>query len=258
MLRYPGYGDDMKNKLFKLILTFAAAALVCLIYSNKAEAAVKTMPDGGQFDASFYAATYDDVYKAFGMNEALLYQHYLLFGIKEKRLPYAGYVYPTVPTENIPGNDSETILKMPDGTLFDPIFYAKRYPDVVAVFGNDPMLLYAHYVYYGMAEGRLPYDGYEASQLKLSFSTIGAIADCYTVDDIISGVRQAAKYRVTNLKIYDHWRSGVSSEQLPTLVTGQLGYVQNVYGVKKITCSKTLVYGDVNNLIIEMDVTLKY
>lgn len=239
-------------------MTFAAAALVCLIYSGKAEAAVKTMPDGGLFDPSFYAATYDDVYKAFGMNEALLYQHYLLCGMKERRLPYAGYVYPTVPTQSVSGSDSETVLRMPDGTLFDPEFYVKRYPDVVAIFGTDPMLLYAHYVYYGMAEGRLPYEGYQASQLKLTFSTTGAIADCYSVDDIISGVRQAAKYRVTNLKIYDHWSSGVSAETLPVLVTGQLGYVQNVYGVKKITCSKILIYGDVTNLIIETDVTLKY
>ena len=248
----------MKKNLIKLIMTFAAATLVCLIYSGKAEAAVKTMPDGGLFDPSFYAATYDDVYKAFGMNEALLYQHYLLCGMKERRLPYAGYVYPTVPTQSISGSGSKPVLKMPAGTLFDPEFYVKKYPDVVAIFGTDPMLLYAHYVYYGMAEGRLPYEGYQASQLKLTFSTTGAIADCYTVDDIISGVRQAAKYRVTNLKIYDHWSSGVSAETLPVLVTGQLGYVQNVYGVKKITCSKTLIYGDVTNLIIETDVTLKF
>ncbi|MBO4609333.1 MAG: hypothetical protein J5696_05610 [Lachnospiraceae bacterium] len=239
-------------------MTLALTVFVCLIYSGKAEAAVKTMPDGGLFDPSFYAATYDDVYKAFGMNEALLYQHYLLCGIKEKRLPYAGYIYPTVPTQTVLTSDSKTILKMPDGTLFDPEFYLKKYPDVVSVFGTDPMMLYAHYVYYGMAEGRLPYEGYEGSQLRLTFSTVGAIADCYTAEDIITAVRRASQYRITNLKIYDHWSSGVSSEALPALVTGQLGYVRNVYGVKKITCTPPLVYGDVKNLIIETDVTLKY
>ena len=239
-------------------MTLALTVFVCLIYSGKAEAAVKTMPDGGLFDPSFYAATYDDVYKAFGMNEALLYQHYLLCGIKEKRLPYAGYVYPVVPTQTVPTSDSKTILKMPDGTLFDPEFYLKKYPDVVAVFGTDPMMLYAHYVYYGMAEGRLPYEGYEGSQLRLTFSTTGAIADCYTAEDIITAVRRAAQYRITALKIYDHWNSGVSSEALPGLVTGQLGYVRSLYGVKKITCTPPIVYGDVKNLIIETDVTLKF
>ncbi|MBR7089802.1 MAG: hypothetical protein IKI46_04850 [Lachnospiraceae bacterium] len=248
----------MKKYISRILMIPALALLLCLVYSGRAEAAVKTMPDGGLFDPSFYAATYDDVYKAFGMNEALLYQHYLLCGIKEKRLPYAGYVYPVVPTQTVPTSDSKTILKMPDGTLFDPEFYLKKYPDVVAVFGSDPMLLYAHYVYYGMAEGRLPYEGYEGSQLRLTFSTVGAIADCYTAEDIITAVRRASQYRITNLKIYDHWSSGVSSEALPVLVTGQLGYVSGTYGVKKITCTPPLVYGDVKNLIIETDVTLKF
>ncbi|MCR5619071.1 MAG: hypothetical protein K6F65_03145 [Lachnospiraceae bacterium] len=248
----------MKKNIFRIIMTFAAVSLVCLIYSGKAEAAVKTMPDGGLFDPSFYAATYDDVYKAFGMNETLLYQHYLLCGIKEKRLPYAGYVYAAVPTQTVPASESKTILKMPDGTLFDPEFYVKKYPDVVAVFGTDPMLLYAHYVYYGMAEGRLPYEGYEPSAVKLTFSAIGAIADCYTADDIIKAVRTAAKYRITNLKIYDRWNSGVSAEMLPSLIRGQLGYTGITCGVKSITCTPPLVYGDVKNLIIETDVTLKY
>lgn len=47
---------------------------------------------------------------------------------------------------------------MPDGGVFDPQFYAALYPDVVAVFGTSESLLYQHYVTYGKAEGRLPYD----------------------------------------------------------------------------------------------------
>lgn len=52
-------------------------------------AAVTTMADGGKFDATYYAATYPDVVKAFGTDANLLYQHYKLFGAKEGRLPYA-------------------------------------------------------------------------------------------------------------------------------------------------------------------------
>jgi lipoprotein-anchoring transpeptidase ErfK/SrfK len=40
------------------------------------------------------------------------------------------------------------------GPDFDPDYYAKKYPDVVAVFGNDPELLYNHYKVYGIREGR--------------------------------------------------------------------------------------------------------
>ncbi|MCR5251041.1 MAG: hypothetical protein K6E50_10590 [Lachnospiraceae bacterium] len=47
---------------------------------------------------------------------------------------------------------------MPDGTLFDAEFYAKAYPDVVAVYGTtDPAVMYKHYRQYGKKEGRLPY-----------------------------------------------------------------------------------------------------
>lgn len=48
------------------------------------------MSDGQLFDAQFYADTYPDVKEAYGYDEALLYEHYLLFGKAEGRLPYAG------------------------------------------------------------------------------------------------------------------------------------------------------------------------
>ena len=43
---------------------------------------------------------------------------------------------------------------MPDGTMFDAEYYAQTYPDVVAVYGTDPDMLYQHYTQYGKAEGR--------------------------------------------------------------------------------------------------------
>ena len=49
-------------------------------------------------------------------------------------------------------------VKQADGNYFDAAFYAQQNPDVVAVFGNKSDMLYAHYVYFGKAEGRLPYN----------------------------------------------------------------------------------------------------
>lgn len=46
---------------------------------------------------------------------------------------------------------------MPDGNVFDADYYAESNPDVVAVFGNDANILYVHYLNFGKAEGRLPY-----------------------------------------------------------------------------------------------------
>lgn len=39
---------------------------------------------------------------------------------------------------------------------FDAAFYAAAYPDIVAVYGSDPSILYQHYILYGAAEGRFP------------------------------------------------------------------------------------------------------
>lgn len=50
-------------------------------------------------------------------------------------------------------------VTMPDGSLFDPEYYAQENPDVVASFGNDPQALYMHYVNFGKQEGRAAYAG---------------------------------------------------------------------------------------------------
>ena len=69
----------------------ATVTMVAAMAANSlsALAAPKTMPDGNIFDAEFYAATYPDVAAVCGNNEALLYQHYVLCGKAEGRLPYA-------------------------------------------------------------------------------------------------------------------------------------------------------------------------
>ncbi|MCR4649535.1 MAG: L,D-transpeptidase [Lachnospiraceae bacterium] len=45
-------------------------------------------------------------------------------------------------------------LNMPDGTIFDPIYYADTYADLKAAFGYNEKDLWAHYVKYGRNEGR--------------------------------------------------------------------------------------------------------
>lgn len=49
----------------------------------------KQMADGTLFDAVYYASTYPDVAAVFGTDEAMLYNHYVLCGKAEGRLPYA-------------------------------------------------------------------------------------------------------------------------------------------------------------------------
>jgi hypothetical protein len=42
----------------------------------------------------------------------------------------------------------------PDGYVFDPVYYAKQNPDVVAVCGDSRLALYQHYLMSGRGEGR--------------------------------------------------------------------------------------------------------
>lgn len=139
------------------ISKLAAALLLGLVMmtgvSMETYAAPKQMPDGNVFDPEFYAITYPDVTAAFGTDEAILYNHYLLCGKAEGRLPYAP-VASSAPVIT-PGS---SVKVMPDGNLFDAVFYAKKYPDVAAVFGTDETVLYNHYLLYGIFEGRLPYE----------------------------------------------------------------------------------------------------
>lgn len=56
--------------------------------------------------------------------------------------------------------DGKIILA--DGTIFDPEYYAKMNPDVVALLGNDRYVLLEHYLLKGRAENR---DGSEGERL---------------------------------------------------------------------------------------------
>lgn len=57
---------------------------------------------------------------------------------------------------------------------FDPNYYAAEYPDVVNAFGNNPELLYQHYVLFGVKEGRYQ-NQYEEDNGLVNTSNIGVI-----------------------------------------------------------------------------------
>ena len=50
-------------------------------------------------------------------------------------------------------------LSMPDGTVFDPVFYADSNPDLKMAYGYNGGALWKHYTTCGRAEGRAPSDG---------------------------------------------------------------------------------------------------
>jgi len=108
------------KRAYRNFVSIAAALIAAFFLSGMtAEAQTKVMPDGGLFDAEFYAAAYPDVVAVLGTSEAALYQHYVTCGRAEGRQGCAD---------------------------FDPVFYAAAYPDVVAAFGYKEAGLYQHYI----------------------------------------------------------------------------------------------------------------
>ena len=62
---------------------------------------------------------------------------------------------------------------------FDADFYAKKYPDVVASYGNDPGALFEHYMEYGIFEGR-----FQNAQEEASGTAVGMAGATYIDIDI--------------------------------------------------------------------------
>lgn len=142
---------------------------LCLTFLFSIGPGMTVHAENPAFDASYYAAVYPDVTAALGTNPQTLLEHYLNYGIKEGRLPYAGAApgaavnalaaNNTTPdtaasglTANSTTPDAAANGHAPD---FDPVFYAAAYPDVAAACGTDPQALLNHYLKYGKKEGRL-------------------------------------------------------------------------------------------------------
>ena len=140
----------MGNRAGTAIRTIVGLGIFLLFLGVKIDAAAapKTMPDGGIFDAEYYAQNNPDVVAVLGTDENVLYQHYLSSGRLEGRQPYA----PAAATTQATG----AYMTLPDGTLFDATYYATANPDVAAVLGTDAATLAQHYMTSGKLEGRKP------------------------------------------------------------------------------------------------------
>ena len=137
------------------------------------------------FDADWYAEHNPDVAAVCGGNEEALYNHYVSYGIYEGRsgsadFNVAAYMVANPDLVAAFGNDPVALLnhyetightenRITTGNVslsnggvtrnenacsFDAAYYALHNPDVLAVFGNDYDALYAHYLTFGITEGR--------------------------------------------------------------------------------------------------------
>lgn len=72
----------MRKKIVKALVTAGMVAGMMMFVPTQVMAAEK-------FDPAFYAATYPDVVAVLGTDVNALYNHYLTYGQKEGRMPYA-------------------------------------------------------------------------------------------------------------------------------------------------------------------------
>ncbi len=88
---------------------------------------------------------------------------------------------PRVYAGTVPTGDDAVEIVMPDGTVFDPVYYAQWNPDVVATMGSSRFQLYKHYIEHGRAEGRVFHE-------QMTNQYVGADGFFYRDDIMPNGV----------------------------------------------------------------------
>lgn len=121
------------------------------------------------FDAKYYADSYADLKQAFGYDEDRLYNHFITYGLKERRnmspiLNVVTYREAYGDLNAAFGDNWDAYVdhfftfgagEMRDkGVLFNPVAYANAYSDIKAAYGGDLMAITRHYLNFGIAENR--------------------------------------------------------------------------------------------------------
>lgn len=215
----------------------------------RAMAAPEQMPDGNVFDAEYYAQQNPDVVAALGTDPTLLYQHYLLCGQAEGRLPYGAEIGPDYAQARIkvfsavvlagevfenaiiaeyrpgycrldyPGGDVVCTgyfsIYTDESVLFDARRYAADNPDIAARVGTSKTALWNHYKNYGVYEGRRAYATTQNGNAKLA------------VIDIVSQLTNVTMSERDKVKVIHDWivnntRYGELSDRQDQFMTGVL------------------------------------
>ena len=148
-MRLPNHFKKRAKGLLRFILVFVFLTAP-FIHALPVNAQPKRMPDGTFFDAEYYAECNPDVAEVYGTEEEALYRHYRLFGMKEGRLNVAPWFDESAFRKTAPPG---AVVKE-DGTVFDFVYYANRYPDLLEKYGLNEAALWQHYRTTGKKEGR--------------------------------------------------------------------------------------------------------
>ena len=115
------------------------------------------------FDVNSYRNQYADLRVAFGNDLKSYYMHYIANGKKEGR---AGTGCKTL-------QGAVTVYNGVDySAVFDYNYYISNNSDIKAAFGNDDVAVLAHFVNYGMSEGRRASEEFDVNVYKRNYSDL--------------------------------------------------------------------------------------
>ena len=117
------------------------------------------------FDVNSYKRRYKDLRMAFGNDLKSYYLHYVYYGQSEHRIASG-------PVDNF---DAVTVYNGVDySPVYDYNYYVNKYPDIRAAFGDDDMAVLAHFVNYGMGEGRRGNEAFDINSYRNAYSDLRA------------------------------------------------------------------------------------
>lgn len=201
------------------------------------------------FDATYYANRYPDLKAAFGNDESALLQHFIQYGMAEGRQGSSQFdvysyknLYPDLRAAfgnnlksyymhyissgkaegrkatgvNTLQNPITTYNGIDYSAVYDYNYYLKKYSDLAKIYTNDDIGLLAHFVNYGMSEGRQAKDSFDVSSYRNQYQDLRIAFG--------NNLKSYYMHYISNGKAEGRKATGVSKLQNPVTVYQGVDY----------------------------------
>ena len=160
-----------------------------------------------QFDVYSYKNLYPDLRAAFGNNLKSYYMHYISSGKAEGRKA-TGVNTLQKPITTYNGIDYSAV--------YDYNYYLKKHSDLAKIYTNDDIGLLAHFVNYGMGEGRQAKDSFDVSSYRNQYQDLRIAFG--------NNLKSYYMHYISNGKAEGRKATGVSKLQNPVTVYQGVDY----------------------------------
>lgn len=142
--------------------------------------------------------------------------------------------------------------------VFDADYYAEQNPDVVALFGTDPTVLYNHFVIYGVNEGRQGMASFNVTQYRNSYTDLQAAFgnnwDAYVEHYFTSGVSEGRTSGVYGTVTRMGDTAAASTSSIAPTVTTVTTAVKMLPHWDEAMNDRAAVYEQVYSKIVALDI----